>query len=125
VALAQLAALQRGDVFEAASFNNWRATDPFAGRRGGRRGFSLGLHCERLRETLAEPPYAALLRHAGAQLGPAALPQRGGLLQEVWVRAAAAAAGQEGEGLVAARFVWRLSLQPNGCWMTSSITPFD
>lgn len=104
---AQLAALQRGDIFSASCFSVWRS-------RGS--GFSLGLHYDLMREMLAAEPYSALLHHADAWLGPAALPSQRVMLQEVGV---ALAAGGVGGGGV--RFLWRLGMQANGCWQVTGI----
>lgn len=53
-----------------------------------------------------------LLRHAAAQLGTAALPSQREMLQEVAVLAADGAS---------ARFLWRLGIGPQGCWMVTGI----
>lgn len=132
VVKAQLAALHRGDIYEASSFNNWESSDPFnkSRRRGGKRRFTMGIHYEMLREMLAEMPYGVLMKHQAAVLGPAAVPTQGSMLQEVWVKA-----GKENDAGVAdgsgrggdegwTRFIWKLELQAeNGCWVCCGIVP--
>ncbi|GAB4816896.1 hypothetical protein N2152v2_003942 [Parachlorella kessleri] len=76
VVKAQLAALQRGDVFGASCFNIWRSHSSAQG---------LGIHYQLLRDKLQEPPFDLLLWHAEAMLGPAALPSQRVMLQEVVV----------------------------------------
>lgn len=153
IARAQLAALQQGDVFNAASFSSWRGglKGHLASRRtgapagwaaAGRRcqppaaaltaqrawhcpnrslltarrpaptHAGLAFHHEALRQKLRQEPYGLLLRHAAAQLGTAALPSQRELLQEVGVLAA------DGSS---ARFLWRLGIGQQGCWMVTGI----
>ena len=140
VVKAQLAALKRGDVFDASSMSNWEATDPFnaSRRRGGRRRFTMGIHYERLREMLAEVPYGVLMKHESAVLGPSAIPTQGTMLQEVWVKAGnndviegitntntnISGGGKVGVHDGWTRFIWKLALQSeNGCWVCTGIVP--
>lgn len=120
VVLSQLAALQGANIFEASTFNNWQKTDATSNtkgrRRGGRRGFLMGIHYELLRDMVAEEPCAVLTNpHASATLGYAALPAPNTMLQEVVV-----VCGSTGT----VKFVWKLELQvENGCWLCTGIIP--
>ncbi|KAG2435865.1 hypothetical protein HXX76_007060 [Chlamydomonas incerta] len=119
VVKAQLAALARGDVVGAASFNLWS------------RSTSAGweLHLSAFRSLLAQPAYAPLLAAGGAELGPSALPTPRRLLQEVRLTglrrqaaaAAAAGAGGGGGGGGSCRLVFQLGMQANGCWVVEAI----
>ncbi|KAG2492171.1 hypothetical protein HYH03_009421 [Edaphochlamys debaryana] len=101
VVKAQLAALRRGDVVGASSFNLWsRSTS------GG-----WDLHLRSFRALLQQPPYTALLAARGAALGPAALASGRRQLQEVELLGA-------GEPC---RLVYQLGMQANGCWVIEAI----
>ncbi|KAI7836203.1 hypothetical protein COHA_009928 [Chlorella ohadii] len=106
---AQLAALQHGDLFNASCFSSWRGgmKGHVASRRTG-----LGFHLEALRTKLQQEPYGLLLHHAAAQLGTAVLPSQHEMLQEVAVLA---------EDGASARFLWRMGIGAQGCWMVTGI----
>ncbi|PRW60354.1 riboflavin kinase isoform B [Chlorella sorokiniana] len=109
IAKAQLAALQQGDLFNASCFSSWRGgmKGHVASRRTG-----LGFHLEALRSKVQQEPYSLLLHHAAAQLGTAVLPSQREMLQEVAVLA---------EDGASARFLWRLGIGAQGCWMVTGI----
>ena len=91
VVKAQLAALQRGDIFGASCFDIWRSHSSAQG---------LGIHYQLLRDKLQEPPFDLLLWHAEAMLGPAALPSQRVMLQEVVVLGGAGGLGGRGSGSI-------------------------
>ena len=129
VVLAQLAALRAGDVLDAATY---------CAASGGPRGAaltsrrtSLASNYASLAAQLETAALAPLLRHGSAALGCGALPSQREMQLEVHVtpspEAAASLAGAASAGLLAAgqarlTYVWRLDLQPSGCWLVSSIS---
>jgi hypothetical protein len=121
IVAAQLASLNRGDVYDAASFNFWQA--PLRNSDEPSRVF--GLQYRLFAEALKTWPMAALLRHEEAVLGVAALPSQRSMVQEVVLKRASI----EGDSKVLSvtgdwvRLVWRLGLHGNGCWMVLGITP--
>jgi hypothetical protein len=111
-ALAQLAALGHGDVLAAARWNL------LAGRLCGAAPGALGAATSAVQAAgwaafLERPPCAALVGHAGARLGAAALASQRTQLQEV--RVAPAGGGAE------AAFLFRMELASSGCWMVGAI----
>ena len=117
---AQIHALQRGNIFEASSFNSWQPSESFASltsKQGGERpgdGFSMGINFDLLQHALNAYPYSALLKHEGVVLGPAALPTQHSMLQEVWIKS-----NNNNEWC---RFVWTMNLQSEtACWMCTEI----
>lgn len=113
---AQLAALQRGDIFGASCFNIWRTHSS---------GFGLGIHYELMRDKLAQAPYDVLLHHSEAYLGAAALPSQRVMLQEVVVLGGGPGGGGSRGGAGGVRFLWRMGMQANGCWMVTGISVVD
>jgi len=129
VIAAQLAALQSGNIFEAACFNVAGIAE-----RSAACGKVLdeGLHepsrnpiahsVEGLRRLLALPSHAVLLGHADAVWGRAALPTQSIMVQEVSVRVQGSPMSAAGSS--SSTFLWEVSLhKSNSCWMTSAITP--
>jgi hypothetical protein len=111
-ALAQLAALGRGDVLAAARWNL------LAGRLCSAAPGELGAatsaaHAAGWAAFLERPPCAVLVGHAGARLGAAALASQRTQLQEV--RVAPAGGGAE------AAFLFRMELASSGTWMVGAI----
>ena len=123
---APLAALARGDIFEASQFNIWSTAHGSS--------FGLGIHYELMKQKLAGPPFDLLLGHAEAQLGAAALPSQRVQLQEVVVMGGSGSRSGSGGGSGsrsgsggggggrAARFLWQLCMQQNSCWMVTGIS---
>jgi hypothetical protein len=111
VVLAQLSALRQHDVIGAVGFN-------MLGRRASSSGWDG--HLAAFRALLSAPAFAPLCRHTAppALLG-AALPNQRSLLQEVVLGGIGGASPAEAAS--AARFLWRLGMQADGCWMVRSI----
>jgi len=116
VVRAQLAALKRGDFFEAACFNRKGVSS--ATSRPSQRAPSLIDQVAELQGLVGAAPYTMLIKHSDAVLGPAALLSQRKMVQEVSVRGEGSRAGWS-------RFVWELGLQGNLCWMTTAIRAVD
>lgn len=105
VVLAQLHALKRNEIYEAASWNCWR-------RSSGR----FGIHFKLLSQLVQQEPYSALIGYENAQLEQAALPSQRHQLQQVVIE-------KNSSGCDIQRFVWKLAVQDHGCWMVTGIEP--
>jgi hypothetical protein len=107
VVLAQLQALQQQDVVAAAAFN-------MLGRHASGSGWDA--HLAAFRQLLSQPHYSMLCKHSGAELGSSALPSQRHFLQEVVLQDAGSSSSSSD-----ARFLWRLGMQADGCWMVRAI----
>ncbi|GLC45294.1 hypothetical protein PLESTM_001711900 [Pleodorina starrii] len=118
VVKAQLAALRRGDVAGAASYNVWsRSTS------GG-----WDLHLSAFRAMLRQPSYHVLLTSYDAELGPSALPSMRRMVQEVRLLTSPSSQGGGGDvygggggGGGGSSLVFGLCMQANGCWLVEGI----
>ncbi|GIM03521.1 hypothetical protein Vretimale_8276 [Volvox reticuliferus] len=105
---AQLAALRRGDLTGAASFNLWsRSTS------GG-----WDLHLSAFKAMLRQPSYHVLLTSDGAELGPSALLSGRRMVQEV--RLLSSKGGGSG-GSGSSSVTYQLCMQASGCWLVEGI----
>lgn len=124
IVLAQLHALRQNDVISACGFN-------MLGRHASGSGWNA--HLTAFRNMLQQPHYHLLASHTAAELGGSALPSQRHFLQEVVLYELSGRDGDDksssssgsssknsGRGL-AGRFLWRLGMQADGCWMVRSI----
>ncbi|KAF6250987.1 hypothetical protein COO60DRAFT_1565249 [Scenedesmus sp. NREL 46B-D3] len=131
VVLAQLQALQQQDVVAAAGFN-------MLGRHASGSGWDA--HLAAFRHLLGQPLYSMLCKHSSVELGSSALPSQRHFLQEVVLQDDGSSSisrgsssgsrgssrswdrGGERDGSGSeGRFLWRLGMQADGCWMVRSI----
>ena len=115
VVRAQLQALRQQQLLQACGFN-------LMGRHASSSGWEA--HLNAFRQLLQQPHYALLGQHVRAELGASALPTQRQFLQEVvlYGPGGGAADSSAGEGQHAVgRFLWRLGMQADGCWMVRSI----
>jgi hypothetical protein len=132
---AQLQALRQQQLLKACGFN-------LMGRHASSSGWEA--HLAAFRQLLLQPHYRLLGEHQTAELGASALPSQRQFLQEVVLigpssssssnsssgkdssssmdssRGDGGGGSGNGEQLVG-RFLWRLGMQADGCWMVRSI----
>lgn len=120
---AQLAALGAGELYEAATFNSWEriSTDTRLSVSQAGEAFSLGIQYGLLLDRLSRPAHAALLNHQYSILGAAALLTPTSEIQEVLVSAGPCSSLDPFGGGKQTRFLWHMTLAPNGCWMCRDI----
>jgi hypothetical protein len=111
VVRAQLRALRQQELLAACGFN-------LMGRHASSSGWET--HLQAWKRLLQEPAYQALCAHTGAELGASALPSQRQLLQEV-VLSGADDGASSSRSSSSSRFLWRLGMQADGCWMVRSI----
>lgn len=108
---AQLQALRQQQLLRACGLN-------LMGRHASSSAWEA--HLTAFRQLLQQPHYRLLGEHAAAELGQSALPSQRQFLQEVVLTGCGSSGslgGEEGSG----RFLWRLGMQADGCWMVRSI----
>jgi hypothetical protein len=119
--LAQLQALQQQDIVAAAGFN-------MLGRHASGSGWDA--HLAAFRQLLRQPQYSMLCKHSRVELGSSALPGQRHFLQEVILQGGAhssSSSSSSGSGIGGVgsgsevRYLWRLGMQADGCWMVRSI----
>jgi hypothetical protein len=120
---AQLQALRQQQLLKACGFN-------LMGRHASSSGWEA--HLAAFRQLLQQPHYRLLGEHTVAELGASALPSQRQFLQEVVLLGpnnssssssvggvVGGSSGVSGDGV--GRFLWRLGMQADGCWMVRSI----
>jgi hypothetical protein len=105
---AQLQALRQQQLLKACGFN-------LMGRHASSSAWEA--HLTAFRQLLQQPHYRLLGAHAAAELGQSALPSQRQFLQEVVLTGAGSQGGEEGSS---GRFLWRVGMQADGCWMVRS-----
>eukprot|EP00775_Hariotina_reticulata_P003670 gene3670-3931_t len=108
VVLAQLQALQNQELVTATGFN-------MLGRHAS--GSAWDAHLAAFKHLLSQQHYSLLIAHNRAELGSSALPRQRHFLQEVLLWSKGSSSGSSSPG----RFLWRLGMQADGCWMVRSI----
>jgi hypothetical protein len=122
---AQLQALRQQQLLQACGFN-------LMGRHASSSAWEA--HLTAFKQLLQQPHYRLLGEHVAAELGASALPSQRQFLQEVVLTAVPGSSssvyGGAGAGVgkgadmqldQSGRFLWRLGMQADGCWMVRSI----
>jgi hypothetical protein len=120
---AQLQALRQQQLLQACGLN-------LMGRHASSSAWEA--HLTAFKQLLQQPHYRLLGEHVAAELGASALPSQRQFLQEVVLTAAPSSssgssasdrliAGADKQLDQSGRFLWRLGMQADGCWMVRSI----